>query len=76
MADRKGFERVLNEAPLKALDSQGKVVDIGVGGVKGDAIKVIEEYNHLLREVVIQLKINHAILNEVHDLYVNEQDIT
>ena len=41
----------------------------------GESSKVVEENSKLLKEVIIELKINNRILNEVHDLDVNEQDI-
>ena len=44
-------------------------------GLKGDSLKVIEENSNLLKEIIIQLKINNYILNEVHDLNVTEKDI-
>ena len=34
-----------------------------------------EETKPTLKEMLLELKINNKILNEVHDLTVNEQDV-
>ena len=46
-----------------------------LSGIRGDALKVTDENTLLLKEVSISLKILIKILNEVHDLNVNETDI-
>lgn len=74
MATR-GRKRV-STGPVTVRDSKGKEVEIGAGPLDDGSLKISDSsiYN-LLREVVKQLKINNKILNEVHDLDVNEQDI-
>ena len=74
MGRTKGKQRVATDA-IKALDSAGKEKFIGLDGINGDALKTLDENNLLLKEVVKLLQINNKILNEVHDLNVNEQDI-
>jgi len=44
-------------------------------GPQGDAQKVADVNSLILKDILIELKINNAILNEVHDLRVNEQDV-
>ena len=69
-----GKKRVITDA-IKAVDSSGKTKEVGLSGIKGDAIKTSGEQEHLLKQILVELKINNKILNEVHDLNVNEQDI-
>ncbi len=40
-----------------------------------DTKKILTRVEDLFRQVVKELKINNRILNEVHDLNVNETDI-
>ena len=47
----------------------------GIWGEDNDSSKVVGEQEHLLKEILVELKINNKILNEVHDLYVGEEDI-
>jgi len=44
-------------------------------GLKGDASKVIEENSYLLKEVLVELKINNAILSEAFEIEVTERDL-
>ena len=73
MADNIGIRTTENV--IQGIDAGGKIKEIGVSGIRNDALKTSEENSNLLEEVVRQLKINNQILNEVHDLYVNETDI-
>ncbi len=59
----------------KFVDPSGKSKSPSFGGLEGDAVKVITEVGEDIKQVVTQLKINNRILNEVHDLNVNEMDI-
>ena len=70
-----GKKRSIVASPNKAIDKDGNVLDVSIGGIQKDALKTSDENSLLLKEVVKQLKINNKILNEVHGLYVNEQDI-
>jgi len=49
--------------------------DIKKSGPKGESAKVVEVNSHLLRNILVELRITNKILNEVHDLSVNEQDV-
>jgi len=55
-------------------DDKDKIVN--VTGTAGGEIST-DDFNvkDLIKQVVIQLKINNKILNDVHDLKVNEKDI-
>lgn len=63
------------QAYLQIKDADGNVIPVQIGGVGKDAIKVTEENSRILQEVLVALKINNKILNEVHDLNMNELDI-
>ena len=60
---------------LTAKNVAGKRTKLKTSGAKGDSLKVVSDQEYLLKSILIQLKINNKILNEVHDLNVNEQDI-
>jgi len=46
-----------------------------LGGKKGESLKVTSEEGLLLQQILLELKIVVKILNEVHDLNVNERDL-
>ena len=60
---------------VKGLLPDGKAIEIGASGIRGDSLKVLEDQSYLLEEILIELKINNYILNEVHDMNVTEKDI-
>ena len=62
---------------IRVTDKGAVKVDTGASltGIGSDALKVIDENSRLLNEMIIQQKITNVILNEVHDLEVNELDI-
>jgi len=44
-------------------------------GPQGESDKVADVNSLILKDILVELKINNQILNEVHDLDVNERDI-
>ena len=60
---------------VKGLLPDGKATEIGASGIEGDSLKVLEENSKLLKEIILELKVNNYILNEVHGLNVDEKDI-
>lgn len=54
---------------------KGKVqVDTGAGLIE-DSLKVIDEHNHLLKEILVELKINNQYLSQITGDKVKESDI-
>ena len=53
----------------------GTKLDLQTGGIGAKSLKTIDDNTHLLQQILVELKINNKILNEVHDLHVNEQDV-
>lgn len=53
------------------------LTDIGatITGMQGDALKVADENTLILKQILVEQKITNKILNEVHGLYVNEEDL-
>ena len=75
MAESIGIRDTQVITAIKGISPGGKLVDIGIDGLARNSLKTFDENNLLIKEVVKQLKINNKILNEVHDLTVNELDI-
>ena len=75
VASKAGRKRV-ETGPLTLLDSDGKEISARADKNASNALKSSDlSLQQLIKEVVTQLKINNQILNEVHDLTVNELDI-
>ena len=59
---------------IRTTDKGAVKVDTGAG-LLGSLLKVTEESSHFLKDILVELKINNKILNEVHDLNVTELDV-
>ena len=59
----------------QGVDDSGKARPLTMTGVNAKLLRVLDENSHLLKELLLELKINNYILNEVHDLSVTEKDI-
>lgn len=72
----KGFKLApTNQKEIEAnITVDGKKLDLGTEG--GGSLKTIDEFTHLLEELIVELRINNYILNEVHDMDVTEEDLT
>ena len=46
-----------------------------VTGIAVDALKVADENTIALRQLIVEQRITNKILNEVHDLHVDEEDL-
>lgn len=49
--------------------------NIPMEGLRLDAVKVIDENSHLLKEVLIELKISNALFMEAFEIEVTERDL-
>ena len=49
--------------------------NVHLEGINLDASKVIEEHSHLLKDILIELRINNKILSEGFDIEVTERDL-
>ena len=63
------------EIDAKITSVDGTKLDLQTGGIGAKSLKTIDDNTHLLQQIVVELRINNKILNEVHDLDVNEQDV-
>ena len=59
------------------LQPRGTTVDINLPqqGEDEQPLLVVDANTEILREILVELKINNIILNEVYDLTVTQQDI-
>ena len=70
-----GTEGTTKGTLILGKDFDNKARPLKITGQENDELKTSDTNTHLLKEVIKLLKINNQILNEVHDLNVNELDL-
>ena len=56
-------------------DNEGNAVPVGIVGIGNDELKVSETFSHLLKEILVELKINNEYLAEILGDRITEIDI-